>query len=610
MPIGLAFSMPIGLFFSHQNFGSLFTWLVFPALLFAVFVQNQFVLVPGALGPVLFTSTAMSSWDVQDLIKEINDMEFIATKAPGSQLLDSMKIALKAKIEGTHLISPSSFVKLLDALQKSNLAAEVKTELQQCLEARTCAGVQGPLKLQCSPQSMTMPFNYLTHKEWDQVQASESSVDAAMIVLRRMKLCGLKSLKEDTKKHLTAFLVSLQMKKTHVLPPAAEMYKLSQFVHDSFSACGVVPLVGGLSKYPPSPYDLGTPFLEACYTKCDMPVRHLSDIASNVASIARQVKIRSTSKELKPAVVQQPPAQSVMGNAVLEQVLGQQFGANFMNAMLEKAKALDAIKNMDIFSTAFSKGRSSSSQSLASEDPGPVATAPLVSPKALPSMPLPVTEVPQAGQLAIADLGENDSENKKNETKGKSLEEFEQEAMQSLTKRKAKELVDVAMKKPAACKQKAKAKAKAKTNASGQQVSIGNSSSAFKKGIYGCIRCRGNMAGCSTCHNPLFSGKRFSSRAEWTKWYQAKTKEGKWNHFLPVQKAPGLLGVGVSMAKTICKTWTIDMCEQSCPSDCMQPCFLEGWTFVCNVCLWGCFFPGSLCFSMVAAMEFKRGCLV
>ena len=304
MPIGLAFSMPIGLFFSHQNFVSLFTWLVFPALFFAVFVQNKFVLVPGALGPVLFTSTAMSSWDVQDLIKEINDMEFIATKAPGSQLLDSMKIALKAKIEGTHLISPSSFVKLLDALQKSNLAAEVKTELQQCLEARTCAGVQGPFKLQCSPQSMTMPFNYLTHKEWDQVQASESSVDAAMIVLRRMKLCGLKSLKEDTKKHLTAFLVSLQMKKTHVLPPAAEMYKLSQFVHDSFSACDVVPLVGGLSKYPPSPYDLGTPFLEACYTKCDMPVRHLSDIASNVASIARQVKIRSPSKELKPAVAQ------------------------------------------------------------------------------------------------------------------------------------------------------------------------------------------------------------------------------------------------------------------------------------------------------------------
>ena len=144
MPIGLAFSMPIGLFFSHQNFVSLFTWLVFPALFFAVFVQNKFVLVPGALGPVLFTSTAMSSWDVQDLIKEINDMEFIATKAPGSQLLDSMKIALKAKIEGTHLISPSSFVKLLDALQKvkpgcwsQNRASAVFGSQNLCWSSRT-----------------------------------------------------------------------------------------------------------------------------------------------------------------------------------------------------------------------------------------------------------------------------------------------------------------------------------------------------------------------------------------------------------------------------------------------------------------------------------------
>ena len=523
-------------------------------------------------------------------------MEFIATKAPGSQLLDSMKSALKSKIEGTHLISPSTFVKLLDAVQKSTLAEEVKTDLQQCLEARTCAGVQGPLKLQCSPQSMTMPFNYLTHKEWDQVQASESSVDAAMILLRRMKLCGLKSLKEDTKKHLTAFLVSLQMKKTHVLPPAAEMYKLSQFVHDSFSACDVVPLVGGLSKYPPSPYDLGDPFLKACYTEDDMPVRHLSETASNVASIARQVKIRSTSKELKPAVAQQPPAQGVMGNAVLEQVLGQHFGANFMNAMLEKAKALDAIKNMDIYSNAFSRGRSSSSQSLASEDGGQVATAPLVSPKALPSMPLPSTQVPQASQLAIADQQTNDSEKKNNETKGKSLEEYEQEAMQSLTKRKAKEM-DVVMKKPAACKQKAKAKAKAKTNASGQQSSNANSSTAFKKGIYGCIRCRGSMAGCSTCHNPLFGGKRFSSRAEWAKWSQAKTKGGKWKHFLPVQKTPGLLGVGVSMAKTICKTWTIDLCEQSCPSECMQPCLFGRLDFSLNCLPLGLLFPSNLCLS-------------
>ena len=172
-----------------------------------------------------------------------------------------------------------------------------------------------------------------------------------------------------------------------------------------------------------------------------------------------------------------------MGNAVLEQVLGQQFGANFMNAMLEKAKALDAIKNMDIFSTAFSKRKEQFKPKLGQWRSWSSSYCTFGFSKGFAFYALPVTEVPQAGQLAIADLGENDSENKKNETKGKSLEEFEQEAMQSLTKRKAKEL-DVAMKKPAACKQKAKAKAKAKTNASGQQVSIGTAPVPLKRHLW------------------------------------------------------------------------------------------------------------------------------
>lgn len=106
-----------------------------------------------------------------------------------------------------------------------------------------------------------MPFNYLSQSEWQLVEAGCSSIDVTNLLVKRIKLCGLKSLKEDTKKHITAFLVCLQMKSDNVLPPPAEMYKLAQFVHDTFMACEVQPLHAGLAKYPPSPYDIGQAWL-------------------------------------------------------------------------------------------------------------------------------------------------------------------------------------------------------------------------------------------------------------------------------------------------------------------------------------------------------------
>ena len=207
----------------------------------------------------------MALWDVEDLAKEISDMEVIFMRNKGSELLPKMKDALKSKVDAVQLLTPSSFVRLSDAVlrmkkdmkNKSSLPMDMKKELESCLEAKAATSIQGPTRLQTTPQSMTMPYNYLTQNEWKQIQAGINTIDAANILIKRIKQCGLRSLKEDTKKHLTAFLVSLQMKANSVLPPAMEMYKLSQFVQETFGACGVQPLHAGLATYPPSPYDIG-----------------------------------------------------------------------------------------------------------------------------------------------------------------------------------------------------------------------------------------------------------------------------------------------------------------------------------------------------------------
>ena len=88
-------------------------------------------------------------------------------------------------------------------------------------------------------------------------------MEASHILIKRVKLCGLKSLKEDTKKFITWMLVALQMQLVKTVPPKREMYKLAQSVANTFGAIVVEPLFRGLSQYPPSPFELG----EACVLK-------------------------------------------------------------------------------------------------------------------------------------------------------------------------------------------------------------------------------------------------------------------------------------------------------------------------------------------------------
>ena len=96
--------------------------------------------------------------------------------------------------------------------------------------------------------------------------------------------------------------------------------------------------------------------------------------------------------------------------------------------------------------------------------------------------------------------------------KAVSLEEFEQQAYDKLLAKKNGKT----MKRPSAS---AVATAKPKATVGKAKVTQ-KQSSAWKPqcGVYGCIRCRGNVNGCESCKNPLFAGKRFASRRESQKW--------------------------------------------------------------------------------------------
>ena len=287
-------------------------------------------------------------------------------------------------MNGIQNLSPSSFVRLSDALGKSTLPSEIKKELEECLEAKAASSIQGPARLQTMPQSMTMPFNYLAQSERQQLQGGFNKVEATTLVCRRVKLCGLKSMKEDTKKHIASFLVCLQMKAGSPLPSKHEMYKLANDVHTTFTTCQIQPLHAGLAKYPPSPYDIGQAFLEACYHADNLPLRTPPDVVDNFGMVLQEMKVRKNSKDLRPVATPQAASCAAADATGLEQ----QIGFKMMTLMLEQSKALDALKH-EMELSKMTLPRASSSQSLSSADVSP-HTSSLVSPKALDTHPDPL----------------------------------------------------------------------------------------------------------------------------------------------------------------------------------------------------------------------------
>lgn len=84
----------------------------------------------------------MATWDVEDLVKEISDMEAIYQRNAGSQLVPRMQEALQSKVNGVQMLAASNFLKRPDAVQNGILTADTKAELQAFLESRAASSIK------------------------------------------------------------------------------------------------------------------------------------------------------------------------------------------------------------------------------------------------------------------------------------------------------------------------------------------------------------------------------------------------------------------------------------------------------------------------------------
>eukprot|EP00435_Cladocopium_sp_Y103_P041492 s1274_g11.t1 len=101
-----------------------------------------------------------------------------------------------------------------------------------------------------------------------------------------------------------------------------------------------------------------------------------------------------------------------------------------------------------------------------------------------------------------------------------------QPLMRATAKAKAKKS---GLKRPAAAASATVSTKTAATKANGKGTQSVPSKKGWKPacGVYGCLRCRGNVNGCSTCWSPMFKGKRFSSRKEWCNFMAQQAKDNK-----------------------------------------------------------------------------------
>lgn len=467
---------------------------------------------------------SMAQWSVEALEGEILSLAEIHLARPGDDAANSFAESVIFKIQHAGEMSTSTFTRLSNVLKKSTLTSTLKESVQKALDNAIVDSNQGTLKLVARPQSLLSVYNYLTTEELASVRASPLPAMVSTIV-KRMKLIGLKSCKESTKKYTVAFIIFILCQRGEPHPTSNEVYKLAQYLADAFNSCQVTSSVVGLSQYPSTPVELGHEFLKKAYGDLT-PVEPCPEIASAVAAQLRNTPVRSTSNLLVDS--SQSKKSQTSGDAL-----------QAIHSLIEAAKSLDLQAG---FQKQMQQAPTPVSQQLAHKNSSNcIGALPLARNDSSQSLGVPVTaqepakpETKQEQSLEQPALDTKlDAKDDSTHLKG-DLETFEQQAFDKLLAKKEtkgsgkgkKGSASGLMKRPAASnkvlKKPAVCKPSAQEKSSKDSKGVQKALKAPRPICYGCLRCRGNVHGCSSCQSDSFNGVRLNGRTAWNNFLRSK----------------------------------------------------------------------------------------
>lgn len=368
----------------------------------------------------------MTHWTADDLVKEIIDMQSLYKLRPDSFVVGRMQTVLINKFQACQM-SPSVVLKLLSTIQDSELPEEMKEALMETVDQQASSYVAGPLRLSTMPQTLKTIYYYLSISEMNTLLQMSTTMDAIALISARLRIIGLKSLKECTKKNVTAFLVHLALRRGEAMPSVQDIYRLAGQVANAFSVCTVQAQVAGYATYPPTPQELGDEFLRKAYNDGDVPdITARSGLATCVNALMKQCYVRNTGAPFKPSKVETSSRSSAAEQAMVASATMEKFGT-LLTGLMEKAKLLDDHSLPSSSSGTWPGARSillSPSTAMGLSCNGDVTKALVPSSTTSGGSGLEACEAPKSDEAAAT-------------SQDKTLEEWEEQAYQKLPRKQA-----------------------------------------------------------------------------------------------------------------------------------------------------------------------------
>ena len=105
----------------------------------------------------------MGHWSIGDFAKELSDIEQLYQVRNESSLVLELVNQLCLKLQSLHQPGPAFALAMFKNIKAAQL---LKSKLVLQVEKSCYESSAGPLRVNCAPQSMTAPWNYMSISEW------------------------------------------------------------------------------------------------------------------------------------------------------------------------------------------------------------------------------------------------------------------------------------------------------------------------------------------------------------------------------------------------------------------------------------------------------------
>ena len=245
-------------------------------------------------------ANAGQHWQVSDIKQEVLDLEQLLKARPSLLAKQDVWLQqLQHKLQAVTELPPAAMLELYQVFEKCSLPQSIVESCIEVLDGKALGNEKaGSSRLQQKPQQCDSLVKYLTAEEIGNLETQDMWSGTA-ILAKRLRLLGVRSMKESTKKVSVALLLLLEFKRTGKMPCADISYTLAQHMLAAFDGCPIQMPVGApsLAAYPIDPAGLAAGHLQASYAAGQQPLG--KDYPELAQVFKHDTVVRGSSKKLQ-----------------------------------------------------------------------------------------------------------------------------------------------------------------------------------------------------------------------------------------------------------------------------------------------------------------------